>query len=490
MTAQPSRECLDTARAGAPGESPEAWDQINWSRVEGEVLRLQVRIAKATEGKHWNKVKALQRLLTRSFSAKAISVKRVTSNDGKRTPGVDGRIWSTKSSKMAAISRMKHRGYRPLPLRRIYIPKANGKERPLGIPTMADRAMQALWQLALLPVAETTADPNSYGFRPMRSTADAIQQCFCVLAQRASAQWVLEGDIRACFDRISHEWLIANVVMDKSVLQKWLAVGYCERGQWFPVEAGTPQGGIASPTLANMALDGLEATVHAAVMQAGIYYRKAKVHVIRYADDFIVTASSQEILLLVVKPAIEDFLRQRGLELAPEKTLVRHITQGFDFLGQNVRKYHDKLLIKPARKSVTALLRKVGAIIKKARTATQESLILCLNPILRGWGMYHRHIVSSETFGRIDNILWHLIWRWSCRRHPSKGLKWVKSRYYQNQGFRHWVFGCGKIPDGLTFRPILFALSSIKIQRHVKIQGAANPFHPAWEDYFARRKLA
>lgn len=435
----------------------------------------------------WNKVQALQRILTRSFYAKVLAVKRVTSNRGKRTAGVDGQLWSTPKSKMTAVRQMRHRGYRPQPLRRIYIPKANGKTRPLGIPTMADRAMQALWLMALLPVAETTADPNSYGFRPKRSTADAIEQAFCSLAKRDCAQWVLEGDIRACFDQISHDWLLANIPMDKSVLRKWLKAGFCESGEWFPTVAGTPQGGIASPTLANMVLDGLERIVASAVGKTGYQRRAAKAHVVRYADDFIVTSSNRDILEQQVKPAIESFLAERGLTLAPEKTLITHIDLGFDFLGQNVRKYDDKLLIKPARKSVKALLQKVSVIIKEEKAATQAKVIVRLNPILRGWGMYHRHVVATDTFSHIDYMVWTKLWRWARRRHPNKGMHWIKNRYFERQGCRDWIFACANSPDNLTYRPILFTLSSIGIKRHVKIQGAANPFHPDWSGYFDQR---
>jgi RNA-directed DNA polymerase len=228
----------------------DAWNQIAWLRCERQARRLQARIVKATREGRWGKVKALQRLLTCSFSGKALAVKRVTENQGKRTPGVDSASWTTPVAKLKAIGSLQRRGYKPLPLRRVYIPKANGKQRPLGIPTMKDRAMQALYLLALEPIAETTADPNSYGFRPERSTADALQQCFNVLCRGCSPQWVLEGDIKGCFDHISHDWMLRHVPTDKAALEKWLKAGYLENRTLFPTEAGTPQGGIISPTLA------------------------------------------------------------------------------------------------------------------------------------------------------------------------------------------------------------------------------------------------
>ncbi len=290
------------------------WNSINWKKAKQKVRELQMRIAKAVREGKFRLVKSLQWLLTHSFYAKLLAIKRVVTNKGKRTPGVDGVIWKTPKQKMQAVNLLSRKGYRPFPLRRVYTRKKNGKLRPLSIPTMRDRAMQALYALAVVPVAETIGDPNSYGFRDGRRCADAIKQCYNCLAKRHSSRWILEADIQACFDRIDHKWMLNNILIDKKILRSWLNAGYVDKGKLYPTKAGTPQGSIISPVLANMTLDGLETAVKNAVPKG------AKVHVIRYADDFIVTGESKEILQKKVKPAIRSFLSQRGLNLSGEKT--------------------------------------------------------------------------------------------------------------------------------------------------------------------------
>ncbi len=245
----------------ASSHNVKEWHKIDWVKAHHYVRRLQFRIVKATREKRWNKVKSLQWLLTHSFYGKAIAVKRVTDNRGKKTAGVDGKIWSTPADKQRGLSLLKRHGYKPLPLRRVHIPKKNGKTRPLGIPSMKDRATQALYNLALSPVEETIADSNSYGFRLGRSTADAREQIHTLLAQKRGAKWILEADIRGCFDNISHDWLMQNITMDKRILSLWLKAGFMEKGSWYPTERGTPQGGIISPVLANLTLNGLEKSI-------------------------------------------------------------------------------------------------------------------------------------------------------------------------------------------------------------------------------------
>ncbi len=382
----------------------------------------------ATQENRWGKVKALQRLLTRSFSGKALAAKRVTENQGKRTPGVDGEIWSTPASKIAGMKSLRQHGYQAQPLRRLYIPKSNGKKRPLGIPTMKDRAMQALYKLALDPIAETVGDPNSYGFRNARATADAVMQCFIILSQKNAAQWILEGDIQSCFDEISRDWLLTHAPTEKLILHQWLKAGYIERHKWHKTESGTPQGGIVSPVLTNMTLDGLETELKAQFPR----HKGQKVHLVRFADDFIVTASNPELLEQEIKPLIERFLQERGLQLSPEKTRITHIEEGFDFLGQNIRKYGNQLLIKPAQKNVKVFLRKTRAIIKRYKQATAGQLIIQLNPKIEGWVNYHRHVTSKKTFVRVDHEIFKAIWHWAKRRHRNKSAKWIKKKYFED----------------------------------------------------------
>src|SRR2546428_4522933 len=299
---------------GASSDRPSDWQAIDWPTVRREVRRLQLRIAKAIgAGKH-GKAKALQWLLTHSRSAKLLAVKQVTDNKGAKTPGVDNKVWRTDRQKYVAAQNLKRRGYRPQPLRRLCSPKKNGKLRPLSIPVMQCRAMQALHALALKPVAETVADRNSYGFREGRSCADAIGQCFIALAKSYAPVWVLEGDIKSCFDRISHRWLLKSIPMDKRTLQQWLQAGYWEEGRLFPTSEGTPQGGIISPLLANLTLDGMEQAI-----RSRIKIRRDQVNFIRYADDFVVTARTKETLEQIVKPVLVAFLAQRGLELYAQR---------------------------------------------------------------------------------------------------------------------------------------------------------------------------
>jgi len=474
--------------AGAVSRVEDEWDSINWNAAQTNVRRLQTRIVQATKAGRWGRAKVLQRLLTHSFSGKVLAVKRVTENQGKKPPGVDGETWTMPSQKAKAIHQLQQRGYHPKPLRRVYIPKSSGKMRPLGIPCMLDRAMQALYLLSIDPISETLGDPNSYGFRKERSTADALEQAFAALSRKNSAEWILEGDIKACFDKISHQWLLAHIPMEKSILSTWLKAGFIDKNVFHPTEEGTPQGGICSPVLANMTLDGLEKKLREKYPKPDRGSSKKKINFVRFADDVIVTGKSKEVLENEVKPLIEAFMRERGLELSPEKTLITHIEDGFDFLGQHLRKYNGKLLITPSRKNIHSFLEGIRKVVRKNKQATTGNLIAQLNPKIRGWANYHRHVVSKETFSKVDHAIFSILWQWAKRRHPKKPIKWIRKKYFTSIAGQNWVFHGEILGQNGAIQPIrLFKAKSIAIERHVKIQNTANPYDPEWETYFEKR---
>jgi len=351
---------------------------------------------------------------------------------------------------------------------------------------MLDRAMQALYKLALAPVAETTADGNSYGFRESRSCADAIQAGFNALNKPNSATWILEADITGCYDNISQKWLLDNIPMDKAILRKWLTAGYVENGITYPSRKGTRQGGIISPTLATMTLDGLEEVVRRAVP------RRKRVNFTRYADDFIITAKSKRLIEEDIKPAIEKFLAERGLTLSEEKTKITHIKDGFTFLGQPVKraglKYGRKLLIKPSKEGVLALIQKVGTIITKHVSAPMPALIKKLNQTLRGWANYHRHVVAGEAFSRIDTYVFEQLWRMLQRRHQNKSKTWLFKKYWTASGQKHLFAVKAKTKKKVEKIYQVVRICAIGIRRHIKVPAAANPYMPEFAKYFWKRR--
>ena len=480
--------------AGAAPDHANDWHSINWKKVCRTVRRLQARIVKAVREGKWHKVKALVYLLTHSFSGRALAILRVVSNSGAKSPGVDGVIWNTPEAKSNAFSALRRHGYQPQPLRRVYIPKSNGKRRPLGIPTMTDRAMQALYLLGLDPIEETLADGHSYGFRLERSCADAIDECHKVLRgphgpNTRGPDWVLEGDITACYDRFNHQWLLDHTPMDREMLGKWLRAGYLEKQVLFATTEGTPQGGIISPALANRALDGLQRLLTERFGATRSRQRKCKVHLVRYADDFVITGSSPFLLEHRVKPLVAQFLAERGLELSHEKTRITHIEDGFDFLGQNLRRYPDgKVIIKPSRRNVQTFLTKIQETIDHSGSMTAGDLIWRLNQQIKGWTMYHRFVTSSRTFAAVDNRIFWSLRRWCRKRHRNKSWQWLKKKYFQ-QTDGAWTFS-GIIRDrkGKGWPIRLMKAAGVKVFRWQKIRSDANPYDPAWELYLEERE--
>lgn len=471
-----------TVTTGAPSTKNITWKTINWKTVEDLVSRLQLRIAKATKTGRYCKAKALQWILTHSFFAKLLAIKRVTQNSGRHTAGVDGVVLKTDKQKINAAYALERKAYKAQPLRRIYIPKKNGKLRPLGIPTQQDRAQQALHLLGLMPIAEIQADKNSYGFRPKRSIHDAIQQCFSLLSKETSSQWILEGYIKACFDKISHQWLLENVMMDKNILKQWLKAGFMEENIFRDTTEGTPQGGIASPTLANITLDGLERTVN------DLSKNGMPIHFVRYADDFICTAKSKETLEEKVLPAIIAFLKERGLELSIEKTKITHIDDGFDFLGYNIRKYRGTLLIKPNAASIKRFSDTLRETISTLGNSLTVKLISSLNSKIRGWSNFYSNSVAKKIFQDIDKVVFDSLWRMLKSKHPNKNARWIRIKYFTRIGERDWCFFC-KVKDKSGAKIFnLIQCAKTKIKRHIKIKGRATPFDEDYQEYFAERE--
>jgi retron-type reverse transcriptase len=387
---------------GASSTEGQDWKSLPWDTFRQEVRRLQMRMAKAIKEKHYGKARALQWILTHSRAAKFLAIQRVTTNKGHRTPGIDNKVWRTDQQKLAAIALLRRRGYKPQPLRRIYIS--------------------------------------------------------------------------------SHPWMLENIPMDRRILEQWLKAGFVENRRLFPTTAGTPQGGIASPVLANLTLDGLEGTI-----RASINSQHDKVNFLRYADDFIVTGATKEILEQKVKPAIIEFLGERGLKLSEQKTVITPITEGFDFLGQNVRKYGQKLLIKPTRQSVRSVLEKARQRIKSCHGHTAADLIHQLNPLLRGWANYHRHVVSKRIFGRVDYYVYGMLWRWARREHRDKSDGWIRQRYFSADPKGAFSI---RTQDRQGQEQVLkvYRLAETVIERHIKVRGAANPYDPADVEYFEKRR--
>ena len=476
------------------GREPMKWSSVDWTATEAVVRRIQDRIFRAAKAGDGTRVANLQKLLARSRSAKLLAIRQVTQrNAGRGTPGIDGVVCRTPEDRVALLeSGLELKGYTPKPVRRVYIPKANGKGcRPLGIPTVKDRVMQAVVKLALEPEWETRFEANSYGFRPGRCTMDAIEAVFTALGQKGSSRWIFDADISGCFDAIAHGPLLARLPTFTRTIERWLKAGSIEMGACRASVAGTPQGGILSPLAANVALDGMERLFGCedrdgnpvkAVTKKGM---DKSVVLIRYADDFLVTAPSQEVLEQHVRPKVEAFLAERGLALNQEKTRIVNIEAGVSFLGFTAQKTRGgTLLIRPEKAKLLAHLREVKAYLDANKQAPAGAVVRTLAPVIRGWTLYYRHACSARTFSYADHRVWQMLWAWARRRHPTKSKGWVKARYFRPTRSRVWNFADAALPGSA----MLPWYSDTKIVRHIKVRGRTSPLDPDARPYWDERR--
>jgi RNA-directed DNA polymerase len=471
------------------------WDAIDWKQCQKGVRRLRQRIFRATREGNFKRVRSLQKLLLRSFSNRAVSVRRVScENRGRNTAGVDKVLVKTPRSRgwlvdyLATIQTWKAK-----PARRVYIPKANGKQRPLGIPVIFDRALQAMVKNALEPSWEARFEGSSYGFRPGRGCHDALQQIFFLAKGHCQKQWVLDADIRGAFDNISHDYLLKQLegFPQKELIRQWLKAGYLEMGSYHPTEAGTPQGGVISPLLANIALHGMEKAL-------GIKYRRRGENrsgraVVRYADDFVVFCKTKEDANKA-KELLTPWLAERGLQFSEEKTRIVHLSEGFDFLSVNVRQYEAEncksgcvLLMRPSREAVKRRSDGLKDVWRSLRGVHHDVVCKKLNPIIAGWANYHRKFVASRTFKALDHWMYRKALSHLRRNHPGKTSKWFAKKGYL--GRLHPTRRDNYVYGDKSKGVYLLKFSWFPIERHIKVKGTNSPDDPDLRDYWERRRL-
>ncbi len=492
------------AQANGPDDAPLDWDAIDWRRAEQDVARLRRRIYAAEQAGDRKRVANLQRLLLRSRANTLVSVRQVTElNAGRKTAGIDGKLALGSRDKAELADRLQ-RSTAPWcarPVKRVYIPKSNGKLRPLGIPTIADRAQQNRVRNALEPQWEARFEPRSYGFRPGRGCHDAIEAVFVVArGKNAKRLWVLDLDLRAAFDHIDHEFLLSQLCgfPAKGMVRKWLKAGVVEQGSYSPTEEGTPQGGGISPLLLNVALHGMEAAAgvrhHLSGTKAG-EVRAGSPALVRYADDALVLCHSKE-QAEQVKLALAEWLESRGLAFNEDKTRIVRLEQGCDFLGFTIRRFNGKLLIKPSAEAIRRIRRRLRDTVRSLYGANAAAVVRALVPIIRGWAAYQRTVVSSEVFAALDTYLWGLLFKWATRCHPHKPKRWVVKRYFgrfNKSRQDHWIFGDRRpggqaaTPEHSDVGPYVPKFSWTKIVRHIQVKGRASPDDPTLIQYWADR---
>lgn len=468
------------------------WHDVNWQDAYDNVRNLRRRIFKATQSNDWRKVRNLQRLMLRSYSNVVLAVRKATQdNKGRNTSGVDRVLVKTPRKRGQMVDDLiNNQDWRPKPARRVYIPKANGKQRPLGIPTIKDRCLQAIVKNALEPCWEAQFEGISYGFRPGRSPHDAIGKIYSAVRPNKKKKWVVDADIKGCFDNINHQHLLSTIgkFPGRRLIKEWLRAGYIDNNVFYCQKSGTPQGGIISPLLANIALHGMEQAL-------GIKYNCrgesiGKRIVVRYADDFVILCESKEDAELS-RCHIDEWLEIRGLKISEEKTKIVHITEGFDFLGFNVRQYKVnntktgyKLLIKPSKKFLQKTRNDLREIFLNHNGKSVDKLIGKINPVIRGKANYLNKHVSSKAFAKLDNYLFVRQVRFANRTHPKKNNEWKRHKYWGGKYFQRngkWIFGdkqSGKF---------MLKFSWIKIKRHPIVSKRASPDDPALKEYWEKR---
>lgn len=489
-------------------EPQKEWADINWKLVKKRVRNLRQRIYRATQYGQWNQVRSLMKLMLRSLSNLLLSVRRVTQeNQGKKTPGIDCETVLTLEKRAKLVKQMRaHTLWKAKPTRRVYIAKANGKRRPLGIPTIKNRVAQAVVKNALEPSWEARFEANSYGFRPGRSVHDAIEQSHNRL-RNGGDTWILEADIKGCFDNVSHEYILKKIgfVPGRELIKQWLKAGYVEAEMFYETKSGAPQGGIVSPLLANIALDGLEIMLkqHKKVKTYPWVDKRTgkaksqkeklnKYGFIRYADDLITTAETKEDIEAII-PEINVELKERGLELNQDKTHITHVGKGFNFLGFHIQQFQGTTLVIPQKEKVLDKLREIRAWLKNNKNTTPEKVIYHLNPIIRGFGNFYKTGAAKEVLSYFDHQIWKELWRWSRRRHHTQSNKWskkrVKKKYFRTHMRQDWTFfALTQDRRGQPKFIHIFRASSIPIERHVKVTGNSSPDDPSLTKYWQDRQ--